>query len=107
MSFEIEPDKHQAINGIELAEMLILNAARLIAPYVANCPACIDAVFSAVANQALEYVQENIEGGNDVGYSYVIGLDGDARNAALRSHFSDTRELVEFLLNDGGAHHQH
>lgn len=52
--YPVTLDAHGFVNGLDLAHMLIDNAAKLILTYVNECPGCLDAAFGKIANEVLE-----------------------------------------------------
>ena len=104
--YGVEPDEFKGSNGMELAELMIRDAAGLLLPYVASCPACLDSIFSVIANDVLADVHTDLKAGKNPSVFYVLGPEGEARQAAFREHIEGNRETVVALLaNSEDAHH--
>jgi hypothetical protein len=97
------------IDGRDLAHALIGEAYRLLLPYAEGCPACTDALFSAVANEAI--AAELDAAGGDNGSYYVLGGDDAAKKAAFDAHLvgakARTVELMESDAPVSKAPHRH
>lgn len=97
LGFDISPDANGIIDGRELAHTLIGMAYALLAPYVNVCPACADAIFSTVANSAIEELQR--EAGGIPGK--IMNTEDDADGARWRKHVAETKALTKALLGTG------
>lgn len=103
LDFTITPDKNGVFDGRDLARGLVQTAYRLLVPYANACPACTDALFSAVANDA---ISEILAEPTLTGTMMVNGDDpGDRR---FLEHRDATKRFTESLLQKGGVQvHEH
>ncbi len=105
LAFDIEPDGNGVIDGRELARDMIRAAYMLLAPYAEACPACTDALFSAVANGAIEEVHR--EGGGNIP-GRIMNVEADPDGARWRKHAAETRALTMAMLEPpGDPRHAH
>lgn len=105
----IRPDENGIFDGREIASQLIQTAFQAIIPYANACPGCSDALFSAIANDALTELHQQ---GRDAGSLKVVaklwatqaaeaaGAAGANESNQLQArHFgaahARTRELLE------------
>jgi hypothetical protein len=94
LMYEISVDENGVFDGMELAEELIGDAYRHLAPYTRACPACTDALFTAIANKAIDeaHAAENLGG------SILTTGEGDSGalfDAHREATFAKTKELLE------------
>ena len=95
LDFDVEPDANGIIDGRELARGMIEAAYALLAPYVNACPACTDALFSAVANGAIEDIHRG--GGGQVP-GRIMNVEADPDGARWRKHVAETGSLTKAML---------
>jgi len=103
LDFAITPDENGVFDGRDLARGLVQTAYRLLVPYTHACPACTDAMFSAVANDA---ISEILAEPKLTGTMMVNGDDpGDQR---FLKHMEATHDKTASLLEKGGVQvHDH
>lgn len=99
LSFEVAPDEGGTIDGRELARHMIESAVALLVPYANKCPACTDALFSAIANAALRKAHaEGLEG--------VLLTQGEPgtpeRTRAEARHLAAAKESTRALIEAEG-----
>jgi len=107
LRFPVTPDDHAVIDGVQLARAMIYNAVRLLIPYVGGCPGCVNIIFDKVANGALNDIHEDLQNGEKDGVSYVVGLEGEKRDEAIRAHLAASKDTIVALLesdNVGQCH---
>jgi hypothetical protein len=103
LEFTISPDEDGVFDGRDLARGLVQAAYRLLVPYTKACPACTDALFSAVANDAISEILAEPE---LTGTMMVNGNDLDHKR--FLKHMAETQEFTESLLKKGGVQvHEH
>ena len=103
LDFAITPDEDGVFDGRDLARGLVQAAYRLLVPYTHACPACTDAMFSAVANDAISEVLAEAE---PTGTMIVNGDDPGHR--LFLKHMEATHGKTESLLEKGGVQvHDH
>jgi hypothetical protein len=103
LEFAITPDENGVFDGRDLALGLVQMAYRLLVPYTHACPACSDAMFSAVANDGISEIlaEPKLTGtmmvnGNDPGHRHFL------------KHMEATKGVTESLLQKGGVQiHEH
>lgn len=101
LEFDVTPDRHQAFNGLEIAEGLIGAAIRYLIPYARSCPACVDALFSVLANQQLANAHaEDFRRGTYL----ALGKDEKTRAQAFEAHLAAMENTVRQLID---LHHSH
>lgn len=106
LAYDVKPDEQGVFNGLDVAQALISNAAMFLAPYVNECPACLDNLFSHIANHALEQLHRaKEETGKMPTLIYAVG-EGAQRDAGIRMHLDSKREMVTAILEkeDDGNH---
>lgn len=109
LSYDVQPDEHGVFDGLQMAEDLISNAAMFLAPYVNGCPACLDNLFSHLANHALEQLhQTKKDSGEMPSMIFAIG-EGEQRHAGIRAHLESKHAVVQAILEkeSGGVGHAH
>lgn len=82
-------DAHGVVDGREVARALLRTAVRGLAPYVGNCPACVDLVYTALSNEVLEEMHRDKEDGGAIEELRWHGSGDDdeaARGAAFARH---------------------
>jgi hypothetical protein len=99
--YNIEPDEHGVFDGHRLARQLIIDAYRLLMPYVNACPACSDALFTVTANEAIAQIHED----EVTGYVMAAGASAEQKAA----HFEEAKARTKELLARAGefAPHDH
>jgi hypothetical protein len=103
LDFAITPDENGVFDGRDLARGLVQMAYRLLVPYTHPCPACTDAMFSAVANDA---ISEILAEPKLTGTTMVDG--DDPGNRRFLKHMEATHGFTESLLEKGGVQlHEH
>ena len=103
LDFAITPDEDGVFDGRDLARGLVQAAYRLLVPYTHACPACTDAMFSAVANDAISEVLAEAE---PTGTMMVNG--DDPGHHRFLKHMEATHGKTESLLEKGGVQvHDH
>jgi hypothetical protein len=103
LDFAITPDEDGVFDGRDLARGLVQAAYRLLVPYTHACPACTDAMFSAVANDA---ISEMLAEAKPTGTMMVNGDDPGHR--LFLKHREATYSKTESLLQKGGVQlHDH
>ena len=103
LDFKITPDENGVFDGRDLARGLVQTAYRLLVPYTKACPACTDAMFSAVANGAISEILAEPE---LTGTMMVNGDDPGHRR--FLKHMEATHGFTESLLQKGGVQiHEH
>jgi len=103
LDFTITPDENGVFDGRDLARGLVQTAYRLLVPYTRACPACTDAMFSAVANDG---ISEILAEAKLTGTMMVEGNDPGHRR--FLKHMEDTNAVTESLLQKGGVQvHEH
>jgi hypothetical protein len=108
LRYPVEPDKHGVIDGVQLATHLIRNAVNLLIPYVANCRACLDAIFSQIANSALETVHQELSSGQKSGaFLFTVGIEDAQRQDAITAHLADNKEAIAAFLESAMDEHAH
>ena len=103
LDFAITPDENGVFDGRDLARGLVQTAYRLLVPYTRACPACTDAMFSAVANDG---ISEILAEAKLTGTMMVNGDDPGHRR--FLKHMEATHGKTESLLQKGGVQlHEH
>jgi hypothetical protein len=103
LDFAITPDENGVFDGRDLARGLVQTAYRLLVPYTRACPACTDAMFSAVANDAISEIlaQPKLTG------TMMVNGDDPGHRRFLK-HMGATHAITESLLQKGGVQvHEH
>lgn len=100
----VEPDEHGVFDGVQLAQAMIYDAAAVLLPYVRSCPACLDALFSKIANQALESMHQDLREGQKRGLTFAVGPEGPAKDAAIQAHLDASVETIRAMLEGSEAH---
>jgi hypothetical protein len=98
LDFAITPDENGVFDGRDLARGLVQTAYRLLVPYTRACPACTDAMFSAVANDG---ISEILAEPDLMGTMMVNG--NDPGNGRFLKHMEETHGKTESLLQKGGV----
>ncbi|MFF9554118.1 hypothetical protein [Methylobacterium fujisawaense] len=99
-SFEVEVDDDRVVDGRRHAATLIHQAYRLLMPYVGDCPACADQLFSVVANQIIEQIHE----ADDPGVLIHLGPQ-EERTASQLAHLDrEAFNTVKMLNRDVACH---
>ena len=96
LDFDVKPDANGIIDGRELASGLIQMAYTLLMPYVDNCPACADRLFSNVTQMTLEGMHQT----GDLLYGKVLGSGPDYDGSRWKKHIQETGALTEALLGN-------
>lgn len=104
LSYEIQPDEHGVYDGKELARELIMDAYRLLAPYVNACPDCADNLFSVIANEAIEEIHRQKNNGKVPGIVMALPSAGDE---AKRAHYLAEEASTIALLEKAKNYHSH
>jgi hypothetical protein len=104
-TYDVPPDENGMVNGLDLAAHLIAQAVRLINPYVHKCPACLDAVFSCLAENELEKVHalmrlKHKDDGTAMLYCFARG---DEKDEIIREHLAAQQPAVYELINAGSG----
>ncbi len=108
ISFNIAPKEDGVIDGRELARGLIENAFELLVPYVDGCPACADALFTVLANEALAAAHATgRETGSLPSNCMVMPKDGVNPEEAMTRHLRASTETTQALLEKAAEQHQH
>lgn len=95
LEFDITPDRHQAFNGLEIAEGLIGAAIRYLIPYAQGCHGCVDEIFSVLANQQLANAHaEDLRTGRFL----ALGEDEKAQHQAFEAHLAEMEKTVRQLI---------
>ena len=103
LRFNIEPNEDGVFDGVELARGMIAQAAKLLAPYVDHCPACTGNLFSVVANEELELLQqEGLEG-----LVMSVAREGVNEDVARARHIEAMAGKVGALLEKAENQHEH
>ena len=103
LDFAITPDENGVFDGRDLARGLVQTAYRLLVPYTHACPACTDAMFSAVANDAISEIlaEPKLTG------TMMVNGDDPGHQRFLK-HMEATHGKTESLLQKGGVQlHEH
>jgi len=103
LDFAIMPDENGVFDGRDLARGLVQMAYRLLVPYTHACPACTDAMFSAVANDG---IAELLAEPKLTGTMMVDG--NDPGHQRFLKHRKATQDFTDSLLQKGGVErHEH
>lgn len=93
LSFQIDPDENDIIDGRDLARAMVQTAYRLLIPYVNDCPACSDALFTAVANDAIEEIHQDGQRGR------IMNVQGeDPGGVRWQRHRAASEDFTQMLL---------
>lgn len=109
LSFDVKPDKEGMVNGLDLAANLIALAARLINPYVKECPACLDDVFSYIANAELEKLHDLVKTGQANTSVLYCMASPDRKEDVVRKALETAQPTIEAMImkQTGQAHTHH
>jgi hypothetical protein len=103
LDFAITADENGVFDGRDLARGLVQTAYRLLVPYTRACPACTDAMFSAVANDGIAEILAEPE----LTGTMMVKSDDPGQQRFLK-HMEATHGKTESLLQKGGVKiHEH
>lgn len=109
-SVDIEPDDQHMVDGLALATQLVDQAIRLINPYVKECPACLDTVFSHIANGELTKIHAAMAAGGKArreAGTVICLTDAADRDEIIRDHLEKAQDLIAAIVArsaDGPCH---
>lgn len=113
LAYDVGVDNSRITNGLELAELLMIDAYRLIAFYTDGCPACTGGVFGVFGDRIVEGAPRNPNGTLIARMLLDFGVSpGENRLPAEMLHQALMRPTLRALLQEcrerGGlmGHHQ-
>ncbi|WP_152048843.1 hypothetical protein [Aureimonas psammosilenae] len=99
-AFDVDVDQDLVVDGRSHAADLIERAYRLLMPYVNDCPACSDQMFSIIANQVIATIQvEEVSG-----VVKFLGEEADFQ-AAAAAHIERQQASTVRMLGTTQTHH--
>jgi hypothetical protein len=104
VEFYAAVDGDGVFDGRDLAAEMIKEAYRVLLPYVAQCPGCAEALFTVIANQALDAVLDETMATKEVRTSAYFAnemLDEQA-DFALAEHVKATQDVTDALMRGAG-----
>jgi hypothetical protein len=93
LSYDIEPDENGVFDGRTIARELIRDAYMMLIPYVGGCPDCTDELFSIIANEEINTVQQ-------FGMMGVVMSAGEENAEGVQKHLRAAQEETEALLGE-------
>ena len=103
-SFDIQPDERGVFDGRELARQFFGMAFHVLNPYVNGCPACVDALFSNIANKVMSELHER--GLKHSLAVYALGPDED-KDDRIQAHLEAASATTGAILREADEHHEH
>src|SRR5262245_27726108 len=97
LTYNVTMDESGVCDGRDLAEGLIRDAYKLLVPYAKTCPACSDALFTAIANSVIEDLQGT---GKLTGTTFVSGEED--KRGRFDAHRDATQDKTDRLLRSVG-----
>lgn len=97
LEYDLEPDEHGVFDGREIARHLIGTAYRLVATYTGGCPSCTDKLISAIANQVIEGIWQDLKPDGSLRSAVITA--GDAPEDAYRAHLAAAEASTRAMLS--------
>ena len=98
VSLRVEPDEHNIVNGIDVANMMIREALERLAAYVDESPDLMAALFVRLATDALRDLHCKRLSGHTIGGFVDASQEEATADDRIRQHLKANRERLLAML---------